>query len=126
MLNLNRPNTTELAKTYASFIKEERINYTALPEKIETEKAIEQKKANDKFEKKYGLAYTAASLAVGAGIIYSLKNGGRITKFTTVAKQYLSRYTAQKLDALKNLSDAPLLQKIRIKTFSVEKVGLNR
>lgn len=116
MLNLNRPNTTELAKTYASFITEERINQTALPEKVATEKKIERKKKRDKFEKKYGLAYTGASIAAGAGIIYALKNGGSINKFTTIAKQHLTRYSAKKMEALKNFSDVPLLQKIRIKT----------
>ena len=115
MLDLNRPNTTELAKTYAAFIKEERINHTALPEKIETEKIIERKKNRDKFEKKYGLAYTGASLAAGAGIIYALKNGGAINKFTHIAKQHLTRYSAKKMEALRTFSDIPFLQKIRIK-----------
>jgi len=116
MLELNRPNIKELAKTYASFIKEDCINYTALPEKIETEKNIERKKKREKFEKKYGLAYTGASLAAGAGIIYALKNGGSINKFTNIAKQHLTRYSAQKMETMKSFSNVPFLQKIRIKT----------
>ena len=116
MLELNRPNIKELAKTYASFIKEDCINYTALPEKIETEKNIERKKKREKFEKKYGLAYTGASLAAGAGIIYALKNGGNINKFTNIAKQHLTRYSAKKMETMKSFSNVPFLQKIRIKT----------
>ena len=116
MLNLNRPNTSALAKTYASFIREERINQTALPEKIERENKIQEQKKRDKFEKKYGLIYTGASLATGAGIIYALKNGGNITKFTKTAKQYITRYSAKKMEALKKFFNIPLLKKNKIKT----------
>jgi len=108
MLNLSKPTPSELAKTYASFLPKERINYTALPENKETKR--------EKFEKKYGMLYTGASVVAGAGIFYALYKGGNLFKFTNFAKKHLTHYSAKTMEAMKKFGEYPILQKIRLKT----------
>ncbi len=89
----NRPTNVELSKTFAVFLDGKPVNSTALPNR-ETEE--------DKFERKYGMYYTAGALVGGAGLVYLLHRGGKLFNFTNFVKKYATKWTAKTLERLKN------------------------
>ena len=106
MLVSNRPSNEELSKTFAVFVPENRINTTALPPQPESKK--------DKFERKYGMLYTAGTVVAGAGILYALHRGGKLGDFTHHVKKYVTRLRAKALEKMENTSSLDLFQRIKL------------
>ncbi len=115
----NRPTTVELSKTFAVFLNGKPALSTALP-LTETEE--------DKFERKYGMLYTGAALAGGAGLIYLLRRGGKLFNFTQFVKKHATRLTAKTLETLKNAktSNFDFLERAKINTSIGVSNGLKK
>ncbi len=116
MIVSGRPTLDDLANTFAPFLDRERVNQTALPRKPETRR--------DKFERKYGMVYTAGAVLAGIGIFCALRKGGKIFDFKKFAQQHLQIYSARTREAFKRFNEYPFLQKARLRTASgISKVG---
>ncbi|MCR4881692.1 MAG: hypothetical protein K6A44_07065 [bacterium] len=106
MLVSNRPTNEELSKTFAVFIPENRRDTITLPQTKESMK--------DKFERKYGMLYTAGTIAAGAGILFALHRGGKLGNFTQYVKKHVTSLHAKALEKMENSSSLDWFQRIKL------------
>ena len=106
MLVSNRPTQEDLSKTFAVFSTQNRMETAHELAKKDIKK--------DKFERKYGMLYTAGAVAVTAGILFALHRGGKLTNIAQYMKQLTNRLSAKTLEKMKNSSSLNFLQKIRL------------
>lgn len=106
MLVSNRPTNEELSKTFAVFIPENRRNTITLPNVQESTK--------DKFERKYGMLYTAGTIAAGAGILFALHRGGKLGNVTQYLKKHIVGLKAKALEKMENTSSLDWFQRVKL------------
>ena len=103
MITPNLSNNEQMMKTFAVFGPQKALNSAVLQH--------DKNEQKDKFERKYGMLYTAGSVVAGAGILYALFRGGKLVNFTQYVKRTVTKWNAK---ALERLNNAPnWFQKIR-------------
>lgn len=106
MLVFNRPTNEELSKTFAVFIPENRIDTITLP--------VQKESTKDKFERKYGMLYTAGTIAAGTGILFALHRGGKLGNFTRYVKKHVTELKAKALEKMEQTSSHGWFQRIKL------------
>ena len=102
MTSFNIPTKTELAKTFSPFLSGDKDTRLALPLGPESKR--------HKFERKYGMLYTGASVVAGGGVLYALHKGGGLFSITDFLKK---SYLKLQVKAFKKLNEYKFFQRIR-------------
>ena len=117
----NNPTQAELLKTFAQFTDKKRLDRASLPQQ-----KTEVETSDERFEKKYGMLYTGAALAVGAGILIALHRGGKIFNFRDFLKKHTTRITAKTLEKLKSGASISFLEKAKWNILTKTTNGLKK
>ena len=117
----NNPTQAELLKTFAQFTDKKRLDRASLPQQ-----KTEVETSDERFEKKYGMLYTGAALAAGAGILIALHRGGKIFNFREFLKKHTTRITAKTLEKFKNGKSISFLEKAKWNILTKTTNGLKR
>ena len=96
------PTRTELAKTFSPFLSGDKDVRLALPLGPESKR--------HKFERKYGMLYTGASVVAGGGVLYALHKGGGLFSVTDFLKK---SYLKLQVKAFKKLNEYRIFNRIR-------------
>ena len=94
MQSLNVSDNKDIMNTFAVFDPQKYAQSRSL--------LLQEKQKKDKFEKKYGMLYTAGTVAAGAGIVYALCRGGKLTSLTDKIKNYANTLYAKAMEKMKN------------------------